>query len=143
MIGKASGNSRCSRDPLVAADDTGQAQAFMRRAEVVDTTHQVHQWLQGFRVAKQSSAASCQGCQARTKGGIQSFDESRVELGSAATFGQQDLSHFQTAQCHAFDDINDALALVTLDHLTDMESGQEINRGRPGLPLCSGLRNTR
>jgi hypothetical protein len=58
-----------------------QAQALVLGAEVVDTAHQIHEWLQGLRVADQRSTAPYQDGQARAEGGVQPLDESGVELG--------------------------------------------------------------
>ena len=53
MIGKAGGDGRRSLHPTeaMAARPQLHAQAFVWGTEVVDTTHQVHEWLQGMRVA--------------------------------------------------------------------------------------------
>src|SRR5262249_19039345 len=47
MICNATRHRRCSFKPLVATGQSRQPQAFMLRAEVVDTTNKVHSRLQG------------------------------------------------------------------------------------------------
>src|SRR4030067_3152580 len=122
MIGKTSGDGWGSLYPAeaMAAHPQLQAQALVLGAEVVDTAHQIHEWLQGVRVADQRSTAPYQDGQARAEGGVQPLDESGVELGSAMAFCQQGLSSYQTALRHAPADVDHPLTLVAFDHLADV-----------------------
>jgi len=120
MIGKISGYGRCTGNPLVTADDARQPQALVFDAEVVHATHQVHERFQGFRVTDQSSTAPYQDCQSRAEGGVQSLDEGGVEIGSSMALGQQSLGRFEATLRHPPGDVDYALALVTLDHLSNV-----------------------
>jgi hypothetical protein len=70
----------------MAAHPQLQAQAHVWGAEVVHATHQVDEWLQRLRVTDQGSTAPHQDCQTRAESGIQSLDETGVQLGSAVAF---------------------------------------------------------
>ncbi len=122
MIGKTSGYRRRSLHPTeaMAAHPQLQAQALVLGTEVVDAAHQVHERFQGLRVTDQGSTTPHQDRQASAEGGVQSLDESGIELGSAVAFCQQGLGSFQTASSHAPGDIDHPLTLVAFDHLADV-----------------------
>ena len=135
MISKTSGDGRRPSDPLVATDDSREAQAFVLGAEVVHATNQVHKWFQGFRVADQSSTAPHQDRQAGAEGSVQSLDESGIELGSAMALGQQSLGRCETSSPHTPGDVDHAFALVALDHLADVNVWPGDQPGTPAFAI--------
>ena len=62
MICYATGHRGCPFKPPVASDESWQSQAFMLRAEVIDTTDKVHPRLQGLAPPGKGSCASGQAC---------------------------------------------------------------------------------
>ncbi len=68
----------------------------MLGAEVVNATHQEHEWFQGLWVADQGATMPHQDGQAGEESGVLSLDEGGVELGSTVAFGQQCLGRAVT-----------------------------------------------
>ena len=144
MIGKASRHGRGALYPAVAMTAHPQllAQALMLGTEVVDAAHQVHQRLQGLRIAQQGSAAAHQDSKARTEGGVEPLDESGIEPGSAVALDQQRLSNLQATLRHTPGHADHALALITLDHLTDVNIRSGDQPGSPAF-TTSGQRTAK
>ena len=67
MISKSRSNGRRSSDPLVLTKNAIQLQALVISAEIVDATHQNHQWFKGLRIAEESPASASQQNQTGSK----------------------------------------------------------------------------
>src|SRR5512145_879070 len=61
-------------------DQSGQSQAFLLYAEVVDATNKVHPRLQSLALPGQRSRAPGQTVQTSTKGSVKPFDECSVDV---------------------------------------------------------------
>src|SRR5262245_25011478 len=80
MICNATDHRRRSFMPLVAFEQSQQAQAFMLRAEVVDEPYREHPRLQGLALTAQISRLSGRAAQTSAKGPVKPFDENGNHL---------------------------------------------------------------
>lgn len=123
MIGNASGHRRCPFEPLMASDQSRQSQAFVFRAEVVETTDKVHARLQGLALSGERSRASGQAVQTTAKGSVNPLDEGRVDVAFALRLFDHRCDCLLCPLIDLPGQANDAIAFILLDHLRDQNIG--------------------
>src|SRR5262249_37078445 len=115
----ATRHRRCSFKPLVATGQSRQPQAFMLRAEVVDTTNKVHSRLQGLALLGQRSRAPGQAVKTTAKGPVYALNESGVDR----AFALRLFDHLCDGLLRPLIDLtphaDDPIVLILLDHLRD------------------------
>ena len=123
MICNATRHCWCPFKPLVAPDQSGQSQAFMLYAEVVDATNKVHPRLQSLALPRQRPRASGQAVKTSAKGPVNPFDKCSVDV----AFALRQFDHICNGlfrplidlPCHA----DDSIVLIALDHSRDQNVG--------------------
>jgi len=107
----------------MATAQSRQSQAFMLRAEVVDTTNKVHSRLQGLALPGQRSRAPGQAVKTTAKGPVYALNEGGVNVPFALRLSDHLRDRFFcpliNLPCHA----NDPTAFILLDHLRDQNVG--------------------
>ena len=88
--------------------------------EVVYRTHQVHGIVQGFRLPRQRTTPTDQGCHARAEGGIQALDVGGVDLPPSLCLLQQGVDVGRAALNHTAFHGHNPFPSVLLDDLSNM-----------------------
>jgi hypothetical protein len=126
MICNATSYRRGPFKPLAASDQTRQSQAFILRAEVIDTTDKIHSQLQGLTLSGQGTRASGQAEKAAAKGSVVPLDDENEGCVDVAFplrllnhLSDRFFCHLINLLCHAYHSI----VLILFDHLRDQNVG--------------------
>jgi len=104
-------------------DQSGQSQAFVLYAEVVDATNKVHPRLQSLALPRHRPRASGQAVQTSTKGYVKPFDECSVDV----AFALRQFDHICNGLFRPLIDLpyhtDDSIVFIALDHSRDQNVG--------------------
>jgi len=132
MISQVARHRRCPFQPPMTSDQPRQSQTFVFRAEVGDTSHQVHPTVQCPALSSQGARASRQVVNTTAKRAVDALNEGGVDLTFALCLLDYCGHHFLRPAIDVARDADHPMAFILLDDLGDQNVGPSDEAATPG-----------